>query len=152
MKIRSLTILSIVLLFSTSDSLLAQLFGKKAKAAREEAMKEEEARLDVNASFYKLLQNKQYPVAISLSDAFKSNYSVTELTPYVKEEKASKRILKMNVKDLSSGGGLAGKIIGGAIAKKADYSIDQVEKELNAKTSRTGYDPPTTYIINDYTM
>ena len=152
MKIRSLAILSIVLLFSTSDSLLAQLFGKKAKAAREEAMKEEKARLDVNASFYELLQNKQYPVATSLSDAFKSNYSVTELTPYVKEEKASKRILKMNVKELSSGGGLAGKIIGGAIAKKADYSIDQVEKELNAKTSRTGYAPPTTYIINDYTI
>ena len=82
MKFRSITILSILVLFSTSDSLLlAQLF-KKAKAAREKAMKEENARLDVNASFYELLQNKQYPVATSLSDAFKSNYSVTELTPY----------------------------------------------------------------------
>jgi len=88
MKFRSITILSIVLLFSTSDSLLAQLF-KKAKAAKEKAMKEENARLDVNASFYELLQNKQYPVATSLSDAFKSNYSVTELTPYEKKEKAS---------------------------------------------------------------
>jgi len=150
MKFRSTIILSIVVLFSTSDSLFAQLF-KKAKAARKKAVAEENARLDVNASFYELLQNKQYPVSTSLSDAFKSNYSVTELTPYVKEEKASKRLLKMNVKGMK-GGGFGGKLLGRAISKKADLSLDQVEKEYNARKSRTGYSPLTTYIINDYTI
>ena len=152
MKFRSLTILSIVLLFSTSDSLLlAQLF-KKAKAAREEAMKEENARLDVNASFYELLQNKQYPVATSLSDAFKSNYSVTELTPYVKEEKASKRILKMNVKGMRSGGGLLGKIAGGTVAKKADLSLDLNEKMAFSSKYGTGYVAPHRNIIGGYNI
>ena len=149
MKIRSITILSIVLLFSTSDSLSAQLF-KKTKAAVKKGAEMENARLAINASFYELLQNKQYPVAISLSDAFKSNYSVTELTPYAKkEEKASKRIFKQNVTGLKKSG-LAGKLIGGAVAKKADYSIDEVEKEYNARKSGTGYAPLSTYVINDY--
>ena len=149
MKFRSIIILSIVLLFSTSDSLSAQLF-KKTKAAVKKGAEMENARLAINASFYELLQNKQYPVAISLSDAFKSNYSVTELTPYAKkEEKASKRIFKQNVTGLKKSG-LAGKLIGGAVAKKADYSIDEVEKEYNARKSGTGYAPLSTYVINDY--
>ena len=67
MKIRSITILSIVLLFSTSDSLSAQLF-KKTKAAVKKGAEMENARLAINASFYELLQNKQYPVPTSLSD------------------------------------------------------------------------------------
>ena len=149
MKIRSITIFSLVLLFSTSDSLSAQLF-KKTKAAVKKGAEMENARLAINASFYELLQNKQYPVATSLSDAFKSNYSVTELTPYAKkEEKASKRIFKQNLTGMKKSG-LAGKLIGGAVAKKADYSIDEVEKEYNARKSGTGYAPLSTYLINDY--
>jgi len=149
MKFRSISILSIVLLFSTSDSLSAQLF-KKTKAAVKKGAEMENARLAINASFYELLQNKQYPVATSLSDAFKSNYSVTELTPYAKkEEKASKRIFKQNLTGMKKSG-LAGKLIGGAVAKKADYSIDEVEKEYNARKSGTGYAPLSTYLINDY--
>ena len=149
MKIRSITIFSLVLLFSTSDSLSAQLF-KKTKAAVKKGAEMENARLATNATFYELLQNKQYPVATSLSDAFKSNYSVTELTPYAKkEEKASKRIFKQNLTGMKKSG-LAGKLIGGAVAKKADYSIDEVEKEYNARKSGTGYAPLSTYLINDY--
>ena len=149
MKFRSITILSIVLLFSTSDSLSAQLF-KKTKAAVKKGAEMENARLATNATFYELLQNKQYPVATSLSDAFKSNYSVTELTPYAKkEEKASKRIFKQNLTGMKKSG-LAGKLIGGAVSKKADYSIDEVEKEYNARKSGTGYAPLSTYVINDY--
>jgi len=149
MKIRSIAIFSLVLLFSTSDSLSAQLF-KKTKAAVKKGAEMENARLAINASFYELLQNKQYPVATSLSDAFKSNYSVTELTPYAKkEEKASKRIFKQNLTGMKKSG-LAGKLIGGAVAKKADYSIDEVEKEYNARKSGTGYAPLSTYLINDY--
>jgi len=149
MKFRSITILSIVLLFSTSDSLSAQLF-KKTKAAVKKGAEMENARLAINASFYELLENKQYPVATSLSDAFKSNYSVTELTLYAKkEEKASKRIFKQNLTSMKKSG-LAGKLIGGAVAKKADYSIDEVEKQYNARKSGTGYAQLSTYVINDY--
>ena len=153
MKFRSITILSILLLFSTSDSLLlAQLF-KKAKAAREKAMKEENARLDVNASFYELLQNKQYPVATSLSDAFKSNYSVTELTPYEKKEKASTRLLKMNVKGAKKGGGLGAQLLGGAIAKKKNLSLDLHEKmDIARSNSFTGYVVPHRNIVGNYNI
>ena len=154
MKFRSITILSILLLFSTSDSLLlAQLF-KKAKAAREKAMKEENTRLDVNASFYELLQNKQYPVATSLSDAFKSNYSVTELTPYEKKEKASTRLLKMNVKGAKKGGGLGAQLLGGAIAKKKNLSLDLHEKMEFARDwrYRTGYVVPHRNTVGNYNI
>ena len=153
MKFRSITILSILLLFSTSDSLLlAQLF-KKAKAAREKAMKEENTRLDVNASFYELLQNKQYPVATSLSDAFKSNYSVTELTPYEKKEKASTRLLKMNVKGAKKGGGLGAQLLGGAIAKKKNLSLDLHEKmDIARSNSFTGYVVPHRNIVGNYNI
>ena len=152
MKFRSITILSILLLFSTSDSLLAQLF-KKAKAAKEKAMKEENARLDVNASFYELLQNKQYPVATSLSDAFKSNYSVTELTPYEKKEKASTRLLKMNVKGAKKGGGLGAQLLGGAIAKKKNLSLDLHEKmDIARSNSFTGYIVPHRNIVGNYNI
>ena len=153
MKFRSITILSILLLFSTSDSLLlAQLF-KKAKAAREKAMKEKNTRLDVNASFYELLQNKQYPVATSLSDAFKSNYSVTELTPYEKKEKASTRLLKMNVKGAKKGGGLGAQLLGGAIAKKKNLSLDLHEKmDIARSNSFTGYVVPHRNIVGNYNI
>ena len=153
MKFRSITILSILVLFSTSDSLLlAQLF-KKAKAAKEKAMKEENARLDVNASFYELLQNKQYPVATSLSDAFKSNYSVTELTPYEKKEKASTRLLKMNVKGAKKGGGLGAQLLGGAIAKKKNLSLDLHEKmDIARSNSFTGYVVPHRNIVGNYNI
>ena len=154
MKFRSTIILSIVVLFSTSDSLFAQLF-KKAKAARKKAVAEENARLDVNASFYELLQNKQYPVSTSLSDAFKSNYSVTELTPYEKKkEKVSTRLFKMNVKGAKKSGGLGAQLIGGAIAKKTNLSLDLHEKMEYARNQRyrTGYVVPHRKIVGNYNI
>jgi|LWDU01.1.fsa_nt_gi hypothetical protein len=154
MKFRSTIILSIVVLFSTSDSLFAQLF-KKAKAARKKAVAEENARLDVNASFYELLQNKQYPVSTSLSDAFKSNYSVTELTPYEKKkEKVSTRLFKMNVKGAKKSGGLGAQLIGGAIAKKTNLSLDLHEKMEYARDQRyrTGYVVPHRKIVGNYNI
>ncbi|GIT57657.1 MAG: hypothetical protein Ct9H300mP18_10860 [Candidatus Neomarinimicrobiota bacterium] len=73
-EIPIITILSTVLLFSVSNVLQGQGFLKRMKAEQKKTADKEKARLDVNASFFELLQNKQYPVATSLSDAFKSNY------------------------------------------------------------------------------
>jgi len=153
MKFRLITILSTVLLFSVSNVLQGQGFLKRMKAEQKKAADKEKARLDVNASFYELLQNKQYPVATSLSDAFKSNYSVTELIPYEKKEKASTRLLKMNVKG-SKGGGLGAKLIGGAIAKKKNLSLDLHEKMEFARDwrYRTGYVVPHRNTVGNYNI
>ena len=153
MKFRSITILSTVLLFSVSNVLQGQGFLKRMKADQKKAADKEKARLDVNASFYELLQNKQYPVATSLSDAFKSNYSVTELIPYEKKEKASTRLLKMNVKGAKKGGGLGAQLLGGAIAKKKNLSLDLHEKmDIARSNSFTGYVVPHRNIVGNYNI